>query len=577
DYLLKPIEPTILRSKIRVFCELYRQRRMIEMHEQQLETLVNERTAELRQANEQLQSDIAERKIAEQALERTVREWNAAMDASADVIYILDLNRCLMRANRAFYEMTGSTPEDAIGCHIAHLLHPDTESRSCPVCRAQEENRDILIALEADHPANLMRRPVEISSRFVRDRQEIPVSFMVSMHDLTHERGAQEERSKLEAQLLHAQKMESIGQLAGGVAHDFNNMLTAVIGYATLINLHATQDPVIKTYAEQILEVSDKAANLTQKLLAFSRKQTIDLKPTDLNAVVRNMEKFLRRLIGEDLELRIRLTEAELTVMADAGQLEQVIMNLCTNARDAMPKCGLLTVETGAVTIDETYLSTHLFEKPGPYALITVSDTGAGMDETTRERIFEPFFTTKDKSKGTGLGLSIVYGIVRQHKGEIHVYSEPGKGTTFRIYLPLIEGKEKLSIQKTEESHTGGTETILLAEDEEDVRRLIRTVLTLAGYTIIEAVDGVDAVTKYRENREAIQLILTDLVMPKKSGRDAYDEIRRLNPAAKFLFMSGYTSDVIQEKKLLESGIPLISKPVSPGELLRRLREELDT
>ncbi len=576
DYLLKPVEPTILRSKMRVFCDLYQQRRTIEMHEQQLEELVRQRTAELQRANEELQSDIAERTLAEQALERAVYEWKTAMDASADIIYILDLDRCLMRANRAFYEMTGCTAEEATGRHIVHILHPDVDSTACPVCRAQEGKQDILVSLEAEHPANPLGRPVEIASRFVRDRQGAPISLTVSMHDLTHERKAQEERSKLEDQLRHVQKMESIGQLAGGVAHDFNNMLTAVIGYATLIKLHSAQESTLKAYAEQILEVSEKAANLTQKLLVFSRKQEIELRPTDLNALIRNLEKLLRRLIGENIELRIQLTDTDLTVMADPGQLEQVIMNLCTNARDSMPHCGLLTIETGAVTIDETYLSTHLFERPGPCALISVSDTGTGMDEMTRERIFEPFFTTKEQGKGTGLGLSIVYGIVRQHKGEIHVYSEPGKGSTFRIYLPLIKGRERAEAREAAELPPRGTETLLLAEDEEDVRRLIKTVLELAGYSVIEAVNGEDAVMKYRENREAVHLVLTDLVMPKQSGRDAYEEICRIDPDAKFLFMSGYTADVIQGKELLQRGIPLITKPVSPGDLLRRIRVELD-
>jgi CheY-like chemotaxis protein len=288
------------------------------------------------------------------------------------------------------------------------------------------------------------------------------------------------------------------------------------------------------------------------------------------------LEKLLRRVIGEDIEFMTHLADKALTVMMDSGQIEQVLMNLCTNARDAMPDGGRLSISTGAVHLGEEYIAANAIEKSGTYAFMSVTDTGKGMDEATRQRIFEPFFTTKEVGKGTGLGLAIVYGIIKQHNGHINVYSEPGKGTTFRIYLPLTEpeGEE----EKTAEMITpkGGTETILIAEDSEDVRRLERNVLEKFGYTVIEAVDGENAIHKFQENKERIQLVLLDVIMPRKSGKEVFDAIRKIHPQMKVLFTSGYTADVIDTKGIQEGKVNFISKPASPGDLLLKIREVLD-
>jgi nitrogen-specific signal transduction histidine kinase len=385
------------------------------------------------------------------------------------------------------------------------------------------------------------------------------------------------EHRQLEAQYLQAQKMESIGTLAGGIAHDFNNILSAIIGYGHVALMKMAEDDPQRHNIESMLEGADRAAYLTKSLLLFSRKQITERKPVELNEVVRKVEKFLRRVIGEDIECKTVLSETPLAILADSYQLEQVLMNLATNARDAMRAGGVFTILTEQVNLDEDFTVAHGYGKPGVYALMTLSDAGMGMDENTRKRIFEPFFTTKEVGKGTGLGLAVVYGIIKQHDGFINVYSEPGKGTTFRIYLPLV-APESIEEAKTyeEEAPSRGTETVLLAEDDEDLRKLSRTVLTDHGYTVIEAVDGEEAVKKFMENKDRVQLLLFDLIMPKMNGKEACDEIRRIKPDIKVIFSSGYAPDMLDQKTLLGEGAAMILKPVSPKAILRKVRSVLD-
>lgn len=387
------------------------------------------------------------------------------------------------------------------------------------------------------------------------------------------------EHRKLEEQFRHSQKLEGIGQLAGGVAHDFNNILSAILGYSSLLQMEMEQDNPLRLNVEQILAATDRATVLTQSLLAFSRKQIIDLKPVDLNAVIRSIEKLLIRIIGEDIELRTRLTEGRIPIIADTGQLDQVLMNLTTNSRDAMPAGGLILIEADAVEIKEDFIKTHGYGKAGHYARISFTDTGTGMDEMTRERIFEPFFTTKEVGKGTGLGLSMVFGIIKQHNGFINCYSELGKGTTFRIYLPLIRTEDEEYASDAVHAPPvlpRGTETVLVAEDDHSLRKLTRTVLTQFGYTVIEAADGEEAVQRYLENKDAVKLLVLDVVMPKKSGKEAYEEIHALYPAVKAIFLSGYTANLIHRKGILAEGIDFIMKPVTPVDLLMKVREVLD-
>lgn len=399
---------------------------------------------------------------------------------------------------------------------------------------------------------------------------------VASLLDITERKHSEEEREKLQAQLRQAQKMEAVGQLAGGIAHDFNNMLTAIIGYCTILKMRLKEDDSLRRFADQILAVSEKAAELTHSLLAFSRKQIINPKPVDINEILKGVEKLLTRLIGEDIEFQTILSIHKLVITADRGQIEQVLMNLITNARDAMPGGGSLTISTEPFTIDGEFIDVHGYGKIGDYALISISDTGEGMDEKTRERIFEPFFTTKEVGKGTGLGLSIVYAIIKQHEGYIDIYTATKQGTTFNIYLPLTE--DKIVVEKSEfpPSNIRGGETILLAEDDKDVRVLIKGFLEEYGYGVIEAVDGADAINKFIHFKESIQLLLLDVIMPKKNGKEAFEKIQTMKPGIKALFISGYSDDILRKKGLLEERLTLIMKPVSPTDLISKVREVLD-
>ncbi|GFO68876.1 histidine kinase [Geomonas limicola] len=375
-------------------------------------------------------------------------------------------------------------------------------------------------------------------------------------------------------QMRQSQKMEAVGQLAGGVAHDFNNLLTAIIGFATLARMHLDSDNPAGKFLDEVLLASDRATHLTKGLLSFSRKQPINLQPLELNSIVERMERLLRRLISEEIELVLRYADQPLPIVADAGQIDQILMNLATNARDAMEHCGVLTITTGR---------TELGPSPGPgfgdapagsYATLTISDTGKGMDATTRARIFEPFYTTKEVGKGTGLGLAIVYGIVQQHSGFIDIASEPGQGTTFSIHLPIpAETLQSAAPVLTATSATRGSGTVLVVEDAPEVRLLTCQVLEGQGYQVIEAVDGEDALEKFRAHRDRIQLVIMDVVMPKLNGKEAYTEIAQLKAGIKVLFTSGYTPDDVNRKGVRFGHDNFIAKPCSPEALLKMVAD----
>ena len=384
------------------------------------------------------------------------------------------------------------------------------------------------------------------------------------------------ERKKLENQLLHAQKMEAIGQLAGGIAHDFNNILSAIVNYAYILKMRMKAEDPSMDNIEQILSLSGKASEITQGLLTFGRKDFINPIPLNLNNAVMNMEKLLTKFIGEDIRLSIKLTDKEPVIMADSVQIEQVIINFATNARDAMPDGGSLTIETELVELDNSFVKVHGFGTSGTYAVLSVSDTGSGMDEETRQKIFEPFFTTKEIGKGTGLGLAIIYGIVKRHNGYITVYSEAGQGTCFKIYFQTV----KFGVEKREESEPsvlrGNAEVILLAEDETAVRNALKSILQEHGYRVIEAVDGEDAVKKYTEHKDDIQLLILDVIMPGMNGKIAFDMIQRITPGIKAIFTSGYTAEIINKKGIIQEGLNYVAKPVLPNEFLRKIRETID-
>jgi polar amino acid transport system substrate-binding protein len=371
--------------------------------------------------------------------------------------------------------------------------------------------------------------------------------------------------------------MEAIGQLAGGMAHDFNNIISVIMGYGHMLKIGPPLDERQQEKIDQIIAASERAAHLTKGLLAFSRKQVLTPEKVNLNNVISNFQKFLMRIIGEDIHLQTILSKEELPVCIDSSQIEQSLINLATNARDAMPSGGLLTIETELMEIGEPFAHCHGYGQAGRYAVINVSDSGVGMTEETRKRIFEPFYTTKETGKGTGLGMAIVYGIIKQHNGFINLYSEPGQGSTIRIYLPLLTNEPLTEGTKAAQMPLrGGDETILLAEDDQSVRKLMASVLSEFGYKVILAVDGKDAVEKFKAHQISIKLALLDMIMPKQSGMAAADEIRLLQPAVKILFSSGYTADFMHNRGLLDESMEFIMKPVQPMELLRKVREILD-
>jgi len=372
------------------------------------------------------------------------------------------------------------------------------------------------------------------------------------------------------------QKMEAIGQLAGGVAHDFNNLLTVINGFGELLAVRLEPTDPRRALVEEILKAGERAAALTQQLLAFSRRQVMVVQVVDLNEVVADTERMLRRLIGEDVEL-ITLPDPELgRVRADPRQLQQVILNLAVNARDAMPHGGKLTIETANVELDETYARQHAAITPGAYVMLAVSDTGHGMDAETRSRIFEPFFTTKEQGKGTGLGLAMVYGIVKQSNGDIWVYSEPGQGTTFKLYFPRVDDAERPAPPGAPQEIPHGTETILLVEDEPQVRALARRVLEACGYTVLEAARGDEALQCCQQHAEPIHLLLTDVVMPGMGGPAVARLMARVHPEIKVLYMSGYTDAAVARHGMLEAGAALLQKPFTPTTLAQQVRRVLD-
>jgi len=383
------------------------------------------------------------------------------------------------------------------------------------------------------------------------------------------------ERRSLEEQLRQSQKMEAIGQLACGAAHDFNNLLTSILGYAELLTGRVQEHDLMEAVSE-ITKAAERAASLTRQLLAFSRKQVLAPEVLEVNRLITNLEKMLRRLIGEHIELAARLAPDLGRVRADAGQIEQVILNLVVNGRDAMPRGGRLVIETAGVDLDDAYAREHISVRPGRYVMIAVSDSGVGMDAATKARIFEPFFTTKET--GTGLGLATVYGIVKQSGGNIWVYSEPGKGTTFKIYLPQLEGAEvKAQPRKAAlDAHAvAGSETILLVEDEEAVRALTRRVLEAKGYTLLVAKSGAEALELARSHASPIQLLLSDLVMPGMGGPELAAQLAALRPDIRILFMSGYTDDAAIRNGLIHQTASFLQKPFTPDGLVRKVRETL--
>ena len=386
------------------------------------------------------------------------------------------------------------------------------------------------------------------------------------------------ERRRLEEELRQAQKMEAVGRLAGGVAHDFNNLLTIIMGYSDLLLERVSARDGMRPPVEEIKKAAERAASLTRQLLAFSRKQMLQPQLLDLNRLLTNVDEMLRRMIGEDIELATHLPSGLGRVKADPGQIEQVIMNLVVNSRDAMPEGGKITIETANVDLDKTYARSHPGATPGPQVMLAVSDTGMGMGAETLTHIFEPFFTTKETGKGTGLGLATVYGIVKQSAGSIWAYSEPGRGSTFKIYLPRVDKTAReAEPAKARSELAKGSETILVVEDEEGVRSLVCETLASHGYKVLEARGADQALTIFEQYAEPIHLLLTDVVMPQVGGKELAKRLSTVHPEAKVLYMSGYTDNAIVRHGVLEGGTPFLQKPFVPRTLVQKVREVLDT
>jgi two-component system NtrC family sensor kinase len=385
------------------------------------------------------------------------------------------------------------------------------------------------------------------------------------------------EQKRLEEQLRQVQKLEAVGRFSAGIAHDFNNILTAIVGFGDLLRLAVTDQSPQREMVNQILAAADRAQNLTRSLLAFSRKQEPKLQPLNLNDCIRNTESFLQRIIGRDIRLITALKQDDIPIVADVGHIEQVLMNLVANACDAMPYGGVLTIGTDILAIDDEFIRLHGYGAPGRSAVLSISDNGVGMDSATRQRIFEPFFTTKENDKGTGLGLSIVYGIVQQHQGHISVYSEPGQGTTFKILLPLLVGDASYRAAGARaQPPQGGTETILVVDDEMPIRRYLELFLPSLGYTVLSAQDGQEAVDIIREKGHQVDLVLMDVILPRKSGKEAAAAIRGLKDGLKIVFVSGYSAELVLERSLLDKGEILLTKPLSPTALAGTVRAVLD-
>ncbi len=519
--------------------------------------------------------DITERMRFEETLRGSEERHRTLFEGSKDPVLITTREGRFVDFNKAYLDLFAYSKEELSTLYIQETyVHPEDRHKF----QQEIEKRGFV----SDYEVKLLRKDKKemdclLSASVRRDNDGTILGYQGIIRDVTERKRAEQEMKTLEEQLRQSQKMEAVGRLAGGIAHDFNNMLTIIKGYSQLSLSELKEDHPLRENLEGIQKATNRATDLIRKILAFSRRQVMEMKVLDLNALLMDLDKLLRRIIGEDIELVTVLAEDLPRVKVDPGQIEQVILNLAVNAKDAMPNGGKLTIETARADLDEAYTRSHIAVIPGQYVMLSVSDTGVGMSPEIKERIFEPFFTTKDTDKGTGLGLSTVYGIVKQSSGNIWVYSELNQGTTFKIYLPReAEPLEEIRENRSEEDLPYGSETVLVVEDEEELRKLAVQILQKQGYKVLEAPQGEEALLISQKYEGPIHLLVTDVVMPGMSGRDLSERLTPLRPEVRTLYMSGHTSSAIIHHGVLEPGANLLQKPFTLQALTRKAREVLD-
>lgn len=533
---------------------------------QQLEKLVEERTTTLMALNENLQQEIGGHQLTEHALKLASDDWRITFDSTRDMMLMLDQDFRIVKANKAITAFFSLSYTRVLGQKFFDLftgMDIPTEEHPLEKMRRSQKHEEAEIYLKDSDTWVLT------SVDPVLDAAGTVTGAVLNIRDIT-------EQKNLQMQLLQAQKMESIGRLAGGVAHDFNNILSSIIGYTELALMKIPEDSSVHNYLITVKESGEKAAALTRRLLAFSRKQVLQMQSVNLNKNIEGISLMMKRLIREDILLELHLEPALQPVMADPLQLEQIFMNLIINARDAMPGGGRLIIETANIYLDSDFVIRHENVRTGQYVLLSISDTGIGMSKQVQGKIFEPFFTTKPVGEGTGLGLSTVYGIVAQHNGYIYLYSEPGKGTTVKIYLPVSNGQGSGAGQEALSPLAHGKETVLVVDDDPSIRRLIKDMLLPLGYRLLIAHDGEEALRLAERADPPVDLLLADVIMPNMNGRQLAGLFRSLYPGVKIIFMSGYTYETIAQQGVVESSDILIQKPLSSNVLAGILRTTLD-
>jgi PAS domain S-box-containing protein len=542
----------------------------------------------LKAANDKLKDDVEKHKQVETALKESEATARKLLDIPIASALLVDRDGICLDANETFAQRFGKRVQDILGRPIWELFPPSVREK-----RIEYYGQVLQGGKQVRFEDERLGRWNEIVVSPILDEHGDVLKAVVFGFDITARKQAEEELRKyrdhleelvarrtealelLNQQLRQSQKLEAVGLLAGGIAHDFSNILSVIKGSMYLIQKKLPKGSPVMKYTEQVISSVMKANQLTQGLLTFSSKQMFFLKTRDLNEIVNAVAKMVAPLIGEHIEFIAILSKETPHVVADRNQIEQVLLNMVTNARDAMVDGGRLTIKTDIIEIDESFKKEHGQGVPGRYASVSVSDTGSGIDEGIREKIFEPFFTTKALGKGSGLGLAIVYGIVKQHNGFIDLSSAPQNGTAFTIYIPMAEAAEAQPEVNTGSPVEGGRETILLAEDDADARTITGEMLRTEGYEVLDAEDGEDAVRAFTENKDRINLVVLDVRMPKKNGREVYEEIRRLSPGCRCLFVSGYTADIINSHGIIEEGLNFISKVASPDEMLKKIRDVL--